>query len=69
LVKLDIEGAEHDAIRRMLEDGIRPNVICVEYDQPEPVSWSRTTTNALRNAGYRVVKVDEFNVTFVLGRK
>ncbi len=66
LVKLDIEGAEHDTIRQMLADGILPRVICLEYDQPEPISWSLKTTSALRNAGYRIAKVDHFNVTFVL---
>jgi len=65
LIKLDIEGAEHDTIRQMLADGIRPSIVCVEYDQPEPLAWSRTTTKELRRAGYRVAKVDGLNVTFV----
>lgn len=65
LLKLDIEGAEHDTVARLLQDGIRPDVICVEYDQPEPLRWARTTTRRLREAGYGVCKVDGLNVTFV----
>jgi FkbM family methyltransferase len=65
LLKLDIEGAEHDTIRAMLGEGIRPRVLCVEFDQPEPLAWARDTTAALRGAGYRLVRVDGFNVTFV----
>jgi FkbM family methyltransferase len=68
LLKLDIEGAEHETIRQMLNDGIRPRVLCVEFDQPEPLSWGRQTATALRRAGYELVKVDGFNLTFVLGR-
>jgi FkbM family methyltransferase len=65
LVKLDIEGAEHDAIRRMLADGVRPRVLCVEFDQPEPLSWGRATAAALRSAGYDLVAVEGLNLTFV----
>jgi FkbM family methyltransferase len=65
LVKLDIEGAEHDTIAQMLADGLRPSVICVEYDQPEPLSWARSTTARLRTAGYGLARVDQFNLTFV----
>ena len=65
LVKLDIEGAEHDTIRRMLADGLRPPVLCVEFDQPEPLSWGRATTAALRRAGYDLVKLEGLNLTFV----
>ena len=65
LVKLDIEGAEHDTIRQMIADGILPTVLCVEYDQPEPLAWARATTKLLREHGYQLVKVDQLNLTFV----
>lgn len=68
LVKLDIEGAEHEAIAQMLDDGIRPTVLCVEYDQPEPLSWGLATTKRLRAAGYDLCKVESLNLTFVLDR-
>ena len=65
LLKLDIEGAEHDTIRAMLRDGTLPSVLCVEFDQPEPLAWGRATRQALRSVGYALVKVDGFNLTFV----
>ncbi len=66
LVKLDVEGAEHDALSRLLQDGIRPRVICVEFDQPEPYSWGLRTTKSLRKVGYQLIKVDGLNLTFTL---
>jgi FkbM family methyltransferase len=65
LLKLDIEGAEHDTIRQMLDDEILPTIICVEYDQPEPLAWARQTTRRLRTEGYKLVHMEEFNLTFV----
>lgn len=65
LLKLDVEGAEHETIRALLRDGIRPRVLCVEFDQPDPLLSTNTTVRALRSAGYRLVKVDAFNMTFV----
>lgn len=65
LLKVDIEGAEHDTLRAMIADGILPYVICVEFDQPEPIAWSIGTVKVLRRAGYRLAKVDTFNFTFV----
>src|SRR3546814_6680237 len=35
LLKVDVEGAEHEVIRSMLASGIRPTVLCMELDQPE----------------------------------
>jgi FkbM family methyltransferase len=65
LLKLDIEGAEHETLESMIADGVRPGVICVEYDQPEPPSWGLKTTRKLRQSGYDLVKVEGFNLTFV----
>ena len=65
VLKLDVEGAEHDVVRSMLDDGIHPRVLCLEFDQPEPLSLARATVSALLAAGYGIVKVDMFNVTFV----
>ena len=65
LLKLDIEGSEHDAIRSMLQDCIYPTTLCVEFDQPEPLSWALKTVKALRSAGYDLVKTEVFNLTFV----
>jgi FkbM family methyltransferase len=33
LLKIDIEGAEYNVINSMIEDGISPRLLCVEYDE------------------------------------
>lgn len=65
LVKLDIEGAEHDTIRQMVADAVLPTVLLVEYDQPEPLAWAWRTTALLRENGYKLVKLERYNLTFV----
>ena len=57
LLKLDIEGAEIDVITHMLEHGVFPTQICVEYDglnfpSPRAKSDCVKVDNALRLAGY-----------------
>ncbi|HET7830819.1 MAG TPA: FkbM family methyltransferase [Candidatus Limnocylindrales bacterium] len=65
LLKLDIEGAEHEVVRSMVEAGIRPRVLCMEIDQPvRPIPFWRTVRRA-RRAGYRLVALDGWNLTFV----
>jgi FkbM family methyltransferase len=65
LLKLDIEGAEHEVVRSMLEGGIRPTVVCMEIDQPvKPLAFWRTVRR-VRRAGYALVAVDSWNLTFL----
>jgi FkbM family methyltransferase len=65
LLKLDIEGAEHEVVRSMLEAGIRPGVLCMEIDQPvKPLTFWRTVRR-VRSAGYDLVAVDGWNLTFL----
>ena len=65
LLKLDIEGAEHEVVRSMLERGIRPTVVCMEIDQPvKPLAFWRTVRR-VRRAGYALVAVDSWNLTFL----
>jgi FkbM family methyltransferase len=72
LVKLDIEGAEYSVIESMLEDGISPTVLLVEYSEyhwPQgPGFRSRITdsANALRRHGYTIANVSNgSDYTFV----
>ena len=65
LLKIDIEGAEHRVIRSMLAAGIRPTVLCLEIDQPvRPWTFWRTV-HRIRAAGYDLVAVDHWNLTFL----
>lgn len=65
LLKLDIEGAQHGVLRAMLASHVRPRIVCVEFDQPEPIRRSLATISLMRSAGYGVVKVEGFNVSFL----
>lgn len=63
LLKLDIEGAEGPVLTRMLEDGIRPLVLCVEFDAVEPPWQTLKMLRRLADAGYVVNHVEDRNYT------
>lgn len=66
LLKIDIEGAEHAVLASALGAGIRPAVICTEIDQPvHPIRFIVTLATIFR-AGYSLMAVDKWNLTFVL---
>jgi FkbM family methyltransferase len=65
LIKMDIEGAETRVIRSILRNGIKPSVLCVEFDQPQPFRGIIATVGSLRRHGYRAAKIEGWNVTFV----
>lgn len=65
LLKLDIEGAEHLVIESILAEGIAVGTLCVEFDQPVPITRLVATLRQLRSAGYRIVSIDRWNYTFV----
>lgn len=65
LVKLDIEGAEYSVLGTLIEDGVFPAVIDVEFDQPAPLAGMLTASRKLTAAGYQLVAIDRWNYTFV----
>ncbi len=71
LLKLDIEGAEYEVIGSLLNDGIRPAVVAVEFDEihsPQDAQADariRKTAAQLIDAGYELVSVDGADYTFV----
>lgn len=67
LLKMDIEGAEGPVLDQMLAGGIRPRILCVEFDAPE---GPRTVMRRLRrmgDAGYVVRRTEGRNYTFTHG--
>jgi len=36
VLKMDIEGAEHEVLRALIKGSIRPRILCVELDAPTP---------------------------------
>ena len=66
VLKVDIEGAEHRVIESFIADGIRPTVIAVEFDQPVPVRTVLRSVRLIQQSGYRLVRTEFWNYTFVL---
>lgn len=64
LLKLDIEGAEFEVLRNILEERLNIQVLCVEYDQPVPFHRIIGSIWQLIHAGYRLICIDRFNLTF-----
>ena len=69
LLKLDIEGAEINVLNQMLDDGICPRYILVEYDLHIKNKDSCGTTDLLNSRllgiGYRILCNVGYNVTYV----
>jgi len=74
LIKMDIEGAEQAVLPNLIADGVRPTVLCVEYDQPvetfSRLAWQCFTralslTRALKVVGYQLVVVDGWTTTYI----
>ena len=75
LLKMDIEGAEQHVIPNLIADGIRPTVLCVEYDQSyetfSRLTWkcfltSLSLNRDLLREGYKLVSKNGWTVTYLL---
>lgn len=66
LLKIDIEGAEGRVLSAMIAARVRPKVLCVEFDQPEPPWRVLQRIDALLDVGYELHKSDGWNFTFSL---
>lgn len=64
IVKMDIEGAEYRVINSILANGPPAPVLCIEFDQPQPIWRTFTAVRKLQHAGYALVKIDHLNYTF-----
>lgn len=68
IIKMDIEGAEYAVIRSLTEFGPLPDVLCVEFDQPQPALRTLKAIHRLRVSGYVLNKMEGWNFTFSLSR-
>lgn len=70
LLKLDIEGAEYAVIDEMLDGGVRPTQVLVEFDElhlplsPLAVLRVGRRVRRLREAGYALVMTERANFVF-----
>ena len=64
IVKMDIEGAEHRTLDAMLRRGPLPAVLCMEFDQPQPVRKVVGAVRRLQQAGYTLNRIEAWNYTF-----
>lgn len=65
LLKLDIEGAEFPVLEDLLDGGLRPTVLCVEFDQPATLREMLGALRRLRATGYRLLARDDWNFTLL----
>lgn len=74
LLKLDIEGAEYKVLQSMVADGIRPQVLAVEFDEIHSPSDNdapfriKSAAEMLVAFGYTLTSVDGPNYTFIMGQ-
>lgn len=64
IVKMDIEGAEVPTLGSLVERGPLPTVLCVEFDQPQPLRHVVGAVRKLQRAGFALNKIDHWNYTF-----
>ena len=64
LLKIDIEGAEHEVLQSIVEDELDIKVICVEF---EPMSYFKIFGTILKliSQQYSLVNIDGSNYTFI----
>lgn len=65
LLKMDIEGAEHEVIKQIFKDKIYPNILLVEFDQPCKVSKMNKTIELITKNGYDYCIKDGWNFAFL----
>jgi FkbM family methyltransferase len=65
-LKIDIEGAEYEVLESIAADGIDSiKVLCVEFDQPMPITRVYGQVRRVVARGYDLVAIDGWNYTFV----
>lgn len=65
LLKLDIEGGWSEVIQTLVDDDVRPDIVCIEFDSP--VTWRRLirAIGHLRELGMALIAITKDNYLFV----
>jgi FkbM family methyltransferase len=65
LLKLDIEGAEYEVLDALIDAGIRPSVLCVDFHKVGTIDDMVAAVARLRDVGLHPVHVYRTDVTLV----
>lgn len=65
VLKMDIEGAEGPVLDSLVAGTVRPDVLLVEFDQPEPPWRLSIRVQRILEAGYYLHHTETWNFTFV----
>lgn len=71
ILKLDVEGAEYEILKNIVDHGPRPDVLCFEFDELRSpldggyLSRILATVRMLKKAGYRFQHIEASNTLFV----
>lgn len=71
LLKLDVEGAEYEILKHILQEGLQIEILCVEFDvftstqMVTQILRASQMLRKLRRGGYTVVNADGWNYTLV----
>lgn len=60
---VDIQGSESTVLPHLLEHGLRPAVVCFEYDQPQSSRSLLWLLGRFRSDGYELVHSERWNFT------
>jgi len=65
LLKLDVEGAEYEALKSLLEKAVLPRILMIDFDVPVSPARIHGAVQQLRQRGYSLVAIELLNYTFV----
>jgi hypothetical protein len=70
LLKIDVEGAEHEIIKSVIEDDIPMRIFCIEFDEIYFDDFKsfldiRKSIKKLLKNGFSLINVDGPNYTFL----
>ena len=70
IIKLDIEGAEHEVLANLLNNTILPRQILVEYDELSRITFRslrrfNATHKLLKKYGYKLFAVEHLNYSYL----
>jgi hypothetical protein len=65
LLKLDVEGAEYEILRSIVDNSIDVRIVCAEFHKVASVGTMISAVRDLAAAGFDATHVDGFDATFV----